>query len=116
MKVSKGQSQPKIAAAAFLILYMVLGSPFLYQVLIATHMTQTGKVSTRTRLLFGISHEVDPRQAPCRDTIVDECHFAPPKKPWNESIPLQIRTNVVDSKWCEMDFATVHISLCCGWP
>ena len=37
MKVSKGgkgQSQPEIVAAAFLILYMVLGSPFLYQVLI----------------------------------------------------------------------------------
>ena len=38
MKVSKGQSQPEIAAAAFVILYMVLGSPFLYQVLIVTHM------------------------------------------------------------------------------
>ena len=32
MKVSKGQSRPEIVAAAFLILYMVLGSPFLYQV------------------------------------------------------------------------------------
>ena len=38
MKVSKGQSQPEIVAAAFLFLYMVLGSPFLYRVLIATHM------------------------------------------------------------------------------
>ena len=28
MKVSKGQSQPEIVAAAFLILYMVLGRPF----------------------------------------------------------------------------------------
>ena len=41
MKVSKGRSQPEIAAAAFLILYMVLGSPFLYQVLIATQMYST---------------------------------------------------------------------------
>ena len=37
MKVSKGQSQPEIVAAAFPILYMVLCSPFLYQVLIVTH-------------------------------------------------------------------------------
>ena len=37
MKVSKGQSQPEIVAAAFIILYMVLGSPFL-QVLIETHI------------------------------------------------------------------------------
>ena len=36
MKVSKGRSQPEIGAAAFLILYMVLGLPFLYQVLIVT--------------------------------------------------------------------------------
>ena len=39
MKVSKGQSQPEIAAAAFLILHMVLGRPFLYRVLIMTFMT-----------------------------------------------------------------------------
>ena len=38
MKVSKGQSQPEIVAAAFLILYMVLGSPFLYQVLTVTQL------------------------------------------------------------------------------
>ena len=38
MKVSEGQSQPEIVAAAFLILYMALGSPFLYQVLIVTHL------------------------------------------------------------------------------
>ena len=38
MKVSKGQSQPEIVVAAFLLLYMVLGSPFLYQVLIVTHL------------------------------------------------------------------------------
>ena len=38
MKVSKGRSQPEIVAAAFLILYMVLGRPLLYQVLIETHM------------------------------------------------------------------------------
>ena len=41
MKVRKGQSQPEIVAAAFLFLYMVLGSPFLYQVLIVTHMSFT---------------------------------------------------------------------------
>ena len=40
MKVSTGQSQPEIVAAASLILYMVLGSPFLYQVL--THFAATG--------------------------------------------------------------------------
>ena len=38
MTVSKGQSQPQIAAAAFFILYLVLGRPFLYQVLIMTHL------------------------------------------------------------------------------
>ena len=38
MKVSKGQSQPEIVAAAFLLLCMVLGSPFLYQVLIVAHV------------------------------------------------------------------------------
>ena len=43
MKVSKGQSQPEIVAAAFLILYMVLGSPFLYRsVLIVTRLGATG--------------------------------------------------------------------------
>ena len=38
MKVSKGESQPEIVAAAFLILYMAVGSPFLYQVFIVTHV------------------------------------------------------------------------------
>ena len=38
MKVSKGKTQPEIVAAAFLVVYMVLGSPFLYQVLIATQL------------------------------------------------------------------------------
>ena len=33
-----GQYQPEIVAAAFLLLYMVLGSPFLYQVLIVTQV------------------------------------------------------------------------------
>ena len=39
MKARKGRSQPEIAAAAFLILYIFLGSPFLCRVLIATQMT-----------------------------------------------------------------------------
>ena len=39
MKVRKGQSQPEIVAAAFLVLYMVLGSPFVYQVLIVTQVS-----------------------------------------------------------------------------
>ena len=38
MKASKGHSQPEMVAAAFPILYMVRGSPFLYQVLIVTHL------------------------------------------------------------------------------
>ena len=38
MKVSKGQSQPEIVAAAFLILYMLLGRPFEYRVLIAAQV------------------------------------------------------------------------------
>ena len=38
MKVSKGQSQPEIVAAAFLILYMVLCRPFYYRVLIMTQI------------------------------------------------------------------------------
>ena len=36
-QVSKGQSQPELGAAAFLVLYMVPGIPFEYQVLIVTH-------------------------------------------------------------------------------
>ena len=46
MRVSKGQSQPEIAAAAFLILYMVLGSPFVYQVLIVTQVSPTATFGT----------------------------------------------------------------------
>ena len=38
MKVSNGHSQPEKVAAASLILYMVLGRPFLYRVLIVTQM------------------------------------------------------------------------------
>ena len=38
MKVRKGQSQPEVVAAAFLILYMVLGRPFKYRVVIVTQM------------------------------------------------------------------------------
>ena len=37
MKVSTGQSQPEIVAAAFLILRMVLGRPFSYRALIVTN-------------------------------------------------------------------------------
>ena len=54
MKVSKGQSQPEIAAAAFLILYMVLGRPFEYRVLIVTQikavqvpLSKTGRMAWR---------------------------------------------------------------------
>ena len=45
MKVSKGQSQPELVAAAFLILHMALDSPFLHRsVLIVTHLrSATGK-------------------------------------------------------------------------
>ena len=46
MNVSKGQSQPEIVAAAFLFLYMVLGSPFLCQVLIVTQLLPTPALST----------------------------------------------------------------------
>ena len=42
MKDSKGQSQPEIAAAAFLFLYMVLGRPFQHRVLIVTHVGLKG--------------------------------------------------------------------------
>ena len=38
MKVGKGQSQPEIVAAAFRILYLVRGSPFLHHVLIVTQL------------------------------------------------------------------------------
>ena len=45
---------------------------------------------------------------------MDEIHFAPPKKPWNESIPLQIPTTVMVattvSKWCRI--SSVHRILC----
>ena len=47
MKVSKGKTHPEIVAAAFPIVYVVLGSPFLYQVLIVTQVT--------VRLLAGSS-------------------------------------------------------------
>ena len=43
MKVSKGRSQPQVGAAVFSIPYMVLGSPFLYQVLILTQKLKTPK-------------------------------------------------------------------------
>ena len=51
MKVSKGQSQPEIVAAAFLILYMALGSPFLYQVLIVTQLS-VGSHESQTQELM----------------------------------------------------------------
>ena len=38
MKVSKGQPLPEIVAAGFLLLCMVLGSAFVYQVLIVTQV------------------------------------------------------------------------------
>ena len=41
MKVSKGESQPQKAAAAFLVLYMVLIRPFKCQDLIMTHLLRT---------------------------------------------------------------------------
>ena len=51
MKVSKGQSQPEIVAA-FLIVYMLLGSPFLHRsVLIETQVTDRG-VHTRAFCRF----------------------------------------------------------------
>ena len=48
MKVSKGQSQPYIVAAALVFPYMVLGQPFEYRVLI---VTQVG-VRKRNHLSF----------------------------------------------------------------
>ena len=51
MKVSKGQSQPEIVAAAFSIPYMVLGSSFVYQVLI---MTQVATPSWLWRGMAGL--------------------------------------------------------------
>ena len=38
MKVSKGQSQPEIVSAAFKLIYMILGRPLEYLVLIVTHL------------------------------------------------------------------------------
>ena len=60
MKVSKGQAQPEMVAAAFLLLYMVLGSPFLYQVLIVTHLeakslSQFGRLSQGQILCVSVS-------------------------------------------------------------
>ena len=43
-KVSKGRSQPEIAAAAFLVLYMVRGLPFLYRVLIMAQVSLPASV------------------------------------------------------------------------
>ena len=40
MKLSKGQSQPETAAAAFLILYMALGRPLYNRVFIMTQLDQ----------------------------------------------------------------------------
>ena len=68
MKVSKGQSQPEIVVAAFFVLYMVLGRPFYYQVLIMTQVnnfirepddgitveTSREKPSASPELLFGL--------------------------------------------------------------
>ena len=55
MKVSKGQSQPEIVAAAILILYTVLASPFFYRGLIVTQMRlglESWKVGARLSLKF----------------------------------------------------------------
>ena len=45
--VSKGRSQPEIADPAFLILYMVLGQPFLCWVLILTQVLMNPTVGGR---------------------------------------------------------------------
>ena len=53
MKVSKGRSQPEMVAAGFLILYIVLGRLFLYQVLITTQVGRahgTGGSSTNEQV------------------------------------------------------------------
>ena len=52
MKVSKGQSQPEIVAAAFLIRYMVLGRPFYYRVLIVTQL-----ILARGKQSWGVYHQ-----------------------------------------------------------
>ena len=56
MKVSKGKTQPEIVAAAFLLLYMVLGSPFLYQVLIVTHVLPARGTQFRSSRSMGSIH------------------------------------------------------------
>ena len=50
---SKGESQPELVAAAFMVLYIILGRPF-YRVLIVTHVGHPQKgslclVSSKTR-------------------------------------------------------------------
>ena len=47
----KGRSQPEIVAAAFLLLYMVLGSPFLYQVLIVTQVALNSNLNDDAHIL-----------------------------------------------------------------
>ena len=71
MKVSKGQSQPEIVAAAFLILYMVLGSPSLYQVLIETQVGMLLDTSFVPDILANLVHHrgtsigpLEPRGGP----------------------------------------------------
>ena len=59
MKVGKGQSQPEIVAAAFLNLY-ILGSPFLYHLLIVTHVTNSGEVPSQDIVNSNGIHGVFP--------------------------------------------------------
>ena len=58
MKVSKGRSQPKIGAAAFLILYIVLRSPFVYRVLTMTHAWISADFSSEGSIVLQTSKHV----------------------------------------------------------
>ena len=60
MKVSKGESQPEIVAAAFLILYMVLDAPFLYRsVLIVTHVASEARGTPSSSRQAGSAYRVE---------------------------------------------------------
>ena len=107
MKVSKGQSRPEIVAAAFLSVYMVLGSPFLYQVLIATQMPSEGpKLDGQDS-----SSDEEPPKAAINDSDSEVLFggvgldgpnpLRAVQKSWKGSIPLQSSNQWIFKPWLQ---------------
>ena len=74
----KGKTQPEIVSAAFLILYMVLGSPFLYQVLIVTHLFTPPLVPLKGKRKGGGLHDLFARNGVSPPQSCHLCNGLPP--------------------------------------